>query len=132
MIVSLFSKTSIDDTLDVFPCHGVGGVTGMLMTALFATSGGLLTEGSPDLFIMHVITLFACMAGVIGLSFVLYKVTDLISPLRVTEDQELEGLDISQHGEMAMSADLNTFSFKVTEINEKGAIQIEENLRLSA
>lgn len=103
LTVSWCSKTSMDDTLDVFPCHGVGGAVGMLMTGLFALQGGLLTGGGSSLFITHTLTMFAVIAVVTMLSFALYKVTDMISPLRVTEDQELEGLDLSQHGETAMT-----------------------------
>jgi Amt family ammonium transporter len=132
MTVSLFSKTSVDDTLDVFPCHGVGGAAGMIMTALFATSGGLLTGGGTSLFILHTITLFAVMAGVVAISFVLYKITDMISPLRVTEDQEMDGLDASQHGEAAMSPALGSYASNIMEMPKKGSSQDEENLRLSA
>lgn len=105
LTVSWCSKTSMDDTLDVFPCHGVGGAVGMLMTGLFATTGGLLVGGGSSLFITHLLTMVAVIVGVTTISFALYKITDMISPLRVTEDQELEGLDLSQHGETATTND---------------------------
>src|SRR2546428_13068377 len=91
--------STLDDTLDVFPCHGVGGMVGMLMTGLFAKDLGL-TSGHAYTFLLHcgalvVVALFSfCGAGI------LYKVTDLIIPLRVSEEQEEIGLDLSQHGEM--------------------------------
>jgi len=47
------SKSTLDDTLDGFPCHGVGGLAGMVLTAIFAREGGLIT-GSPDLFLKHI------------------------------------------------------------------------------
>jgi Amt family ammonium transporter len=95
------SRTSLDDTLDVFPCHGIGGIVGMLMTAIFATEsfGGLIATGNPKLLISHLIAL-AIVVTYTGVgSWLVFKLTNLISPLRVSEDQEEEGLDISQHEE---------------------------------
>jgi Amt family ammonium transporter len=95
------SRTSLDDTLDVFPCHGIGGIVGMLMTALFATKAfnGVFATGSPKLLINHLIALVAVVAFTGVGSWLVYKLTNLITPLRVSEDQEEEGLDISQHEE---------------------------------
>jgi Amt family ammonium transporter len=99
------SKTSIDDTLDVFPCHGVGGMVGMLMTGIFATkavnAAGAdgLASGDTALFVKHLIALVAVSVFAFVGSFILLKVTDLISPLRVTPAEELAGLDVSQHDE---------------------------------
>lgn len=94
------SKTSIDDTLDVFPCHGVGGITGMLLTAVFATEGGKgVITGDWNLLIQHLIALAIVLPFTFGGSYILFKVTNVITPLRVDEEAELEGLDISQHDE---------------------------------
>jgi len=99
------SKTSIDDTLDVFPCHGVGGMVGMLMTGIFATKSvnslgaDGLASGDTALFVKHLIALVAVSVFAFVGSFILLKVTDLISPLRVTPAEELAGLDVSQHDE---------------------------------
>jgi Amt family ammonium transporter len=99
-------KTNIDDTLDVFPCHGVGGMTGMLLTGVFAhphinpmvtTSG--LAFGETGLFMVHIIALIAVSIFAFGGSLLLLKITDLISPLRVSAEDESLGLDWSQHGE---------------------------------
>jgi len=107
MMVEWRTKTSIDDTLDVFPCHGVGGMVGFMLTAVFAnqainsgnaTGNGLLF-GETHLFIVHLVTLVAVSAFVFGGTFILLKITDMITPLRVTEQEEMNGLDISQHGE---------------------------------
>ena len=57
------SKSTIDDTLDVFPCHGVGGMAGMVLTAVFANDGGLLTTGSSKLLFTHLAAL-ALVSGV--------------------------------------------------------------------
>jgi Amt family ammonium transporter len=105
LVVIWRSKTNIDDTLDVFPCHGVGGMVGMLMTGIFATkavnSGGAegLAYGETSLFIKHVVALVAVSVFAFVGSFILLKVTDLISPLRVTPEEELAGLDVTQHDE---------------------------------
>lgn len=98
VVVDLKAKTSIDDTLDVFPCHGIGGVMGMIFTAVFAKDVGLVF-GQTETFVKHLVAL----VGVAGFSFfgsyLLYKIVDAISPLRVTPAEEDAGLDVSQHGE---------------------------------
>ncbi|ANH82165.1 ammonia channel protein [Niabella ginsenosidivorans] len=105
LMVEWRTKTGIDDTLDVFPCHGIGGMVGMLLTGVFAnkainpvaTNG--LFFGETKLFTTHVLVLIGVIVYVLVVSFILLKVTDLITPLRVTEEEEIEGLDLSQHGE---------------------------------
>jgi Amt family ammonium transporter len=105
LVVIWRSKTNIDDTLDVFPCHGVGGMVGMLMTGIFATkavnSAGAegLAYGETSLFIKHVVALIAVSVFAFVGAFILLKVTDLISPLRVTPEEEIAGLDVTQHDE---------------------------------
>jgi Amt family ammonium transporter len=107
LVVLWRTKTSIDDTLDVFPCHGVGGMVGMLMTGIFAhqnvnsgnTTGNGLYYGETHLFFIHCITLVGVSAFAFFGSLALLKITDLISKLRVSPEEELIGLDISQHDE---------------------------------
>lgn len=99
-------RTNIDDTLDVFPCHGVGGMVGMILTGVFAhphinsivTTKGLIF-GETGLFLAHFVALIAVSAFAFGGSWMLLKITNMISPLRVSVDEEAEGLDWSQHGE---------------------------------
>jgi Amt family ammonium transporter len=99
MVVHWKTRSALDDTLDVFPCHGVGGMVGMLMTGVFARDVGLIT-GSVRTFAVHCAALvFVTMFSFVG-SYLLYRVTDLFIPLRVTPEQEEIGLDISQHGEV--------------------------------
>lgn len=106
MMVEWRSKTSIDDTLDVFPCHGVGGMTGMLLTGVFAhqqvnaavTKNGLI-YGETSLFLVHFLAMIGVALFVFAGTYVLLKITDLVSPLRVTEEEERLGLDASQHDE---------------------------------
>jgi ammonium transporter, Amt family len=98
--VRLKHRTGVDDTLDVFPCHGLGGAVGMVLTAVFAETGGLI-HGDPTLFLKHLAALAFVTVFVLGGSWALYWLTERIVPLRVTEDEEEVGLDLSQHGEAA-------------------------------
>jgi hypothetical protein len=96
------TKSTLDDTLDVFPCHGVGGMVGMIMTGIFARDVGLV-YGQTDQFINQLKALvITAVFSFVG-SFILYKLVDLVIRVRVTEDQEDEGLDITQHGEKAVT-----------------------------
>jgi Amt family ammonium transporter len=99
------TKSTLDDTLDVFPCHGVGGMVGMVATGIFAKDVGLV-YGHTATFINHLLALVIVACFTFFGSFILFKITDLIIPLRVTEEQERVGLDMSQHGETALGADL--------------------------
>ncbi len=104
--VHLKSRTTIDDTLDVFPCHGVGGLVGMLLTAVFATEGGAI-RGTLHLFGVHVGAMVVVVPLVYLVSAGLYRVVDLAIPLRVPAEDELRGLDLSQHGESIYEAPSN-------------------------
>ncbi len=107
LVVIWRSKTSIDDTLDVFPCHGVGGMVGMLLTGVFAnkainsanTTGNGLFYGETHLFFVHILALIGVSAFAFFGSMILLRVANLVSPLRVSLDDELTGLDQSQHDE---------------------------------
>ncbi len=107
LMVELRSRTSIDDTLDVFPCHGVGGIMGMLLTGVFAsqhinpanTTGNGLFFGETKLFTVQVISMIGVSVFVFAGTFLLLKLTNWITPLRATDEEEREGLDITQHGE---------------------------------
>jgi ammonium transporter, Amt family len=99
-----FKKTNLDDTLDVFPCHGIGGITGMILTAVFATenvgsAGKGIVAGEWNLFLQHMIALAIVAPFAFFGSYLMFKLTAIVTPLRVDEEEELEGLDISQHDE---------------------------------
>jgi Amt family ammonium transporter len=96
--IHLKNKTGIDDTLDVFPSHGVGGIIGMLLTAVFASEVGLI-YGETTTFFYHLLGLLIASSFTFGGSYLLYMFVDRILTMRVTEDQEERGLDLSQHGE---------------------------------
>ncbi|SDE30047.1 ammonium transporter [Mucilaginibacter pineti] len=107
LVVEWRTRTSIDDTLDVFPCHGVGGMVGMLLTGVFAsqhvnannTTGNGLFFGETHLFLVQLVALVCVSIFAFFGSLLLLKITDMISPLRVSAAEEEMGLDISQHGE---------------------------------
>ena len=98
LAIRLFRKLNIDDTLDVFPSHGIGGITGMILTALFASEVGLI-YGETETFVMHLVAILLVIVYTLAMSYFLFKIVNLITPLRVREDQEERGLDASQHGE---------------------------------
>jgi Amt family ammonium transporter len=98
MVVHWKSKSTLDDTLDVFPCHGLGGIIGMLATGIFAVKGGLIT-GSFNLFFTQIIVILVVAGFSFFGSFIIYKIINFIIPLRVREEEEELGLDLSQHRE---------------------------------
>jgi ammonium transporter, Amt family len=105
-LVQVRTRTGIDDTLDVFPCHGVGGMVGMMLTAVFANKNinsavaqnGLLF-GETKLFFAHCIALVAVSAFAFFGTQLLLRITNYISPLAVSVEDEIIGLDKTQHGE---------------------------------
>jgi|TARA_B110000914_G_C15476830_1_gene453536 Amt family ammonium transporter len=96
--INLKNKSGIDDTLDVFPTHGIGGIVGMLLTAVFASGVGLV-YGETSTFLYHLLVLLITTVFCFGGSYALYMLVDLLLPMRVRKDQEEMGLDLSQHGE---------------------------------
>jgi Amt family ammonium transporter len=105
MVVHLKSKTVIDDTLDVFPCHGVGGMVGMLMTGIFATKAVNIAGnngwayGNFSFFLIQLKAMLIVVAYSFTISFLIFKFINFIVPIRVSDKEEEEGLDKSQHNE---------------------------------
>ncbi|MFI5154110.1 MAG: ammonium transporter [Chitinophagales bacterium] len=105
-------RTKLDDTLDVFPCHGIGGMVGMLMTGLFATkavnSGGNngLFYGNPAFFITQVKALLIVVPYSFFVSYGIFKLINFILPIRVSSKDEEDGLDASQHAEKYLQGTL--------------------------
>jgi len=92
----------IDDSLDVFPVHGVGGCLGTLATAIFAQKslGGLgLNDGMGTQFLIQLTGVLATVVWCAVFSFIIFKILDTVIGLRVTEEQETEGLDLVLHDE---------------------------------
>lgn len=115
VVVHWKTKTSLEDTLDVFPCHGVGGLVGMVMTGLLAhtavnggnTTGNGLLFGETALFQVHMIALVIVVAYTFVGSLLILKVTDLISSLKISPEEKEVGQDLSQHGENVYQFDLS-------------------------
>jgi len=105
-------KSTLDDTLDVFPCHGLGGMVGMLMTGLFATKA-VNAAGNDGLFYGNAaffLTQVKAMAIAVGysftVSFLIFKLINFIQPIRVSKEDEEMGLDASQHDEKYLQGTL--------------------------
>lgn len=112
--VSIKQKSTVDDTLDVFPCHGIGGMVGMLMTGVFANTqvhgiaGGPQGwfYGNPAFFFIQLKAMAIVVVYSFTVSFLIFKFINFILPLRVTEAEEELGLDESQHNEKYLQGTL--------------------------
>ena len=114
LVVTWKHKTALDDTLDVFPCHGVGGIVGMILTGIFATKtvnsagpNGLL-YGDSAFFLTQLKALAIVIPFSFIVSFAIFKLVNLIEPIRVTTEEEEMGLDASQHDERYTSQRLSS------------------------
>jgi Amt family ammonium transporter len=100
---SLKHRFKYDDTLDVFGIHGIGGLIGTLFVGVFASSaiGGVsgLLEGNPRQLLLQFYGVAVTLVWTAGVTFVLLKAIDLMVKIRVSRESEVEGLDITQHGE---------------------------------
>jgi Amt family ammonium transporter len=102
-------RTKIDDSLDVFACHGISGIWGSIATGLFATTminnvNGLF-YGNAGQLVPQVIAVIVAVGYAFFGSYALLKLINIFSPLRVSPEEEDKGLDLSQHGEEAYSLD---------------------------
>jgi ammonium transporter, Amt family len=99
------SKSGLDDTLDVFPCHGIGGMVGMLLTGVFAStavnSAGAdgLIYGGFAFFFTQIKGLLAAAVYSTVVSYLIFKFINYVLPMRVTTEEEEIGLDATQHDE---------------------------------
>ncbi|MCX5709017.1 MAG: ammonium transporter [Candidatus Omnitrophica bacterium] len=105
--ILLRTRSGLDDSLDVFACHGMGGITGALMTGLLAEkainvagANGLLF-GNPHQFIVQVIAVTVVAVFAFVFSFVFGKIVDAMFSLRAKSEEEEIGLDITQQAESA-------------------------------
>ena len=103
-------RSRIDDTLDVFACHGIGGIIGALAVGIFATAAvnpavtGLIA-GNPLQLGIQALAVVVVAAFSFGGSYVILQLINKVSPLRVSPEEEDQGLDLSQHGEEAYQLD---------------------------
>ncbi len=112
--VSIKQKSRLDDTLDVFPCHGLGGMVGMLLTGVFANQ---LVHGIKDgpqgwfygnysFFFTQLKAMAIVAAYSFSVSWLIFKFIHLVLPMRVTEEEEALGLDATQHNEKYLQGTL--------------------------
>jgi Amt family ammonium transporter len=107
--ILLRERLQVDDALDVWAVHGVGGTTGAILTGVFASTavnpvvngGGLLESGDPTLLGKQVIAVGATWAFSGAMTLAILKVVDLVFRVRVGSDVEIAGLDRALHGEVA-------------------------------
>ncbi|MCX6318925.1 MAG: ammonium transporter [Bacteroidetes bacterium] len=112
--VSIKQKSTLDDTLDVFPCHGLGGMVGMLLTGVFASTAvhGIkdgpngLFYGNPQFFFTQLKAMAIVVAYSFSVSYGIFKFINFVIPMRVSESEEEEGLDASQHDEKYLQGTL--------------------------
>jgi Amt family ammonium transporter len=105
-------KMGVDESLDVWACHGIGGTWGAIATGIFATvavnsagANGLL-YGNAVQVLNQLVAVVAVWAFAFGATWVLGKLVDVTMGLRVSPTEETVGLDISQHGERAYGGTL--------------------------
>jgi Amt family ammonium transporter len=105
MAVHYKERSTVDDRLDVFPCHGLGGMVGMLMTGIFATktvnAGGNdgLWYGNMSFFLIQLKALSIVVSYSFIVSYFIFKFINLVLPMRVSLEDEALGLDATQHNE---------------------------------
>ncbi len=107
-------RSRVDDTLDVFACHGVGGLWGSIATGLFASATISVTGavgvngaffGRPEQLVAQLIAIAVVVPVAFFGSYLLLKLVNVFSPLRVSPEAEDAGLDLSEHGEEAYQLD---------------------------
>eukprot|EP00877_Chromochloris_zofingiensis_P007883 jgi/Chrzof1/3348/Cz12g21220.t1 len=109
-------KSRVDDTLDVFACHGLGGTVGMISTSLFATTSANpagangLFYGDATLFWKTIVALLGVVAYVVLFSYFCYYLTNFIIPMRASEAEEKTGLDVTKHGERVLASDISVYN----------------------
>jgi Amt family ammonium transporter len=129
-IVCFFAATSLkhalgyDDSLDAFGVHGVGGTLGAILTGVFAVSNvpstytadkfGLITGGTGLITAQLLATWITWCIALVG-AFILLKLVDVIMGLRVTESDETDGLDLSQHGESGYNLEDDVFGGAISD-----------------
>jgi len=113
MVATVKAKFGYDDSLDAFGVHGAGGTLGAILTGVFATRAvnpvfhdavgnalpvGLLDGNAGQIINQLIGVAIAWVLAIVG-SLVILKIADVLLGVRVTADEEVEGLDLSQHGE---------------------------------
>jgi Amt family ammonium transporter len=115
MVVKVKSKFGYDDSLDAFGVHGAGGTLGAILTGVFATKAvnsaigdgkGGLVDGNGGQVLNQIIGVAVAWGIAVVMTFIILKVCDIVcGGVRVTKEEEIEGLDLTQHGEEGYSAE---------------------------
>ncbi len=129
------SRTRVDDTLDVFACHGVAGIAGAVLTGVFASKSvnpngadGLLA-GNPQLIGVQLLAVVATIAFAAVGSIGILTALRAVMPLRIPVDAELMGIDISEHGEEAYhGSDLSDLTGRRTQLGDSVVLPAHELL----
>ena len=130
-------KSKLDDTLDVFPCHGIGGMVGMLMTGIFATKAVNAVGndgwfyGNPTFFFTQLKAMGIAVAYSFAVSFIIFKFINFVLPMRVSSTEEELGLDATQHNEKYLQGTLLVHSngngkLKEPDVLKETEIMVEE------
>lgn len=132
--VHIKGKSKLDDTLDVFPCHGIGGMVGMIMTGIFASktvnpagNDGLF-YGNFSFFLTQLKALLIVVAYSFTVSFLIFKFINFILPIRVSSEEEEIGLDASQHNEKYVQGTL-LVAHPNGELSEKAVEEVQDEIR---
>ncbi|MCU1268554.1 MAG: ammonium transporter [Acidobacteria bacterium] len=142
MVTEVKKRLGYDDSLDVFGVHGTGGTLGAILTGVFATklinpvfkdaSGNPLPVGLVDGHAGQIVNQLIAVGITIALAvigtIVLLKLVDLIIGVRVNEEEEIQGLDLSQHGEEGYNLDLDVTSFGAARMVEGRPMHVAEEL----
>ena len=105
--IQLRARTGVDDALDVFACHGVGGTVGALLTGVFATKavnaagGDGLLAGNPHQLVVQLLAVGATMALAAGATGLILGALQAVAKLRIPLADEISGIDLAEHGEEA-------------------------------
>ena len=109
---SLKSKLGYDDSLDVFGVHGIGGTTGALLTGVFASKAvnpaaadGLL-YGNPGQLVNQIVAVLVTWVFAGVMTLIIAKIVDAVIGLRISREDEMTGLDQTQHGESGYNLEM--------------------------
>lgn len=112
------TRSTLDDVLDVFPCHGIGGMVGMLLTGVFASKAvnpaGVdgLFYGNPSFFFTQLLGMTIVVVYSFGMSYGIFKFINYILPLRVSQEEEEIGLDATQHDEKYLDPPMSVYPYE--------------------
>jgi Amt family ammonium transporter len=108
MLMARFGRKVAEDTLDVFACHGMGGTVGMILTSCFQSTAAGAWDGLDGAFYGRGVELGKCIAVLLALAvwylvstYAILALVNVFVTVRVSLEEELEGLDVSKHAEHA-------------------------------